>query len=181
MQRKLLIAGLVCCSLLAFAQKQKDSKQQATNVKAKPDTATTDYKLLGAPMPSIKLVTQKGKVITDKELQNDAHLFVMMFNPFCEHCEDQTELFKKNMALFKKTKLVMMAGPMMVPNLEYFENMHKVSEFPDIIMGVDSSGFIDKTFLYRNLPQINIYDKDRRLERVFAGDVPMDSLSRYIE
>lgn len=182
MQRKLLIIGFVCCSLFAFAQKQKAAKSQTTvNTPAKTDTVKVDYKVVGAPMPPLRLVTQKGKSITDKDLKNNATLFVMLFNPTCEHCEAQTETFKENIALFKKTKLVLMAGSMMLPYLDFFENAHKTAEYPKMMVGVDSSGFIDKTFLYNNLPQINIYSKDRKLERIFTGNVPMDSLAKYIE
>lgn len=182
MQRKLLIIAFVCCSLLAFAQKQKASNTQAAqNTSSKTDTAKVDYKSVGAPMPPLRVVTMKGKSVTDKDLKNNANLFVMLFNPTCEHCEEQTETFKEHIDLFKKTKLVLMAGSMMMPYLEFFENAHKVSEYPKMVVGVDSSGFIDKTFLYNNLPQINIYDKDRKLVRVFTGDVPMDSLKQYIQ
>ncbi|PZF70935.1 hypothetical protein [Taibaiella soli] len=182
MQRKLLITGFVCCSLLAFAQKQKGTKQQTVeNTTAKKDTTKVDYKSVGAPLPAMRVVTQKGKTYTNKDLKNDATLFVMLFNPTCEHCEEQTEIFKENIAMFKNTKLVLMAGSMMMPYLDFFENAHKVSEYPKIIVGIDSSGFIDKTFLYNNLPQINIYNKDRKLERIFTGNVPMDSLAKYIQ
>jgi len=182
MQRKLLITGFVCCTLFAFAQKPKATKSQAaTSNTAKTDTVKVDYKAVGAPMPPLRLVTPKGKSITDKDLKNNATLFVMLFNPTCEHCEEQTEIFKEHINMFKDTKLVLMAGSMMLPYLDFFENAHKTSEYPKMMVGVDSSGFIDKTFLYNSLPQINIYSNDRKLVRIFTGNVPMDSLAKYIK
>jgi len=182
MQRKLLILVLVCCSVIAFAQKSK-KKHTATGVKTTNNTGPqTDYRVVGAPMPPVQMVTMKGQKITNDDLKSDYNLLVMLFNPTCEHCEDQTELFKKNIYLFKNTKLVLMAGAMMLPYLEYFDNNHKVTEYPNTIMlGVDSSSFIEKAFMYQTLPQINIYDKDRKLVRIFNGNVPMDSLRQYIQ
>lgn len=179
MQRKLLIIAFVCCSLLAFAQKQKSKKEPVKSGPA--DTVKVDYKHPGAPLPKVKMILMNGKTLTNHDLDNNASLIVMLFNPTCEHCELQTETFKQNIFLFKKTKLVLMAGSMMRPYLDFFETTHKVSEYPTMLLGVDSSNFIDNTFLYQSLPQINIYDKNRKLERTFTGNVPMDSLKRYIE
>jgi len=167
---------------MTFAQKRKPVRQPNTsNTTVQTDTVKVDYKSVGSSMPPFRMVTMKGKSVTGKDLQNDANLFVMIFNPFCEHCGDQAELFKQDAALFKQSKLVLITASTMMPNLEYFENTHPTAAYTAIITGVDSSGFIDKTFLYNNLPQINIYDKDRKLLRVFTGDVPMDSLKAYIE
>jgi len=154
-----------------------DTTTAATNTSPQPD-----YRVTGAPMPPVKMVTMAGKKITTQDLQSDVNLLVMLFNPTCEHCEEQTEIFKKNIFLFKNTKLVMMAGPMMLPYLEYFNNNHKVSEYPGTIMlGVDSSSFIEKAFMYQTLPQINVYDKERKLVRIFNGNVPIDTLKQYIQ
>lgn len=180
MRIKLMILGLVCCSMVAFATKHKKSQQRSTQNTNTPKD-TVDYKTPGAPMPPLRVTTMKGKTVTDKDLKNNATLLVMMFNPNCEHCENQTELFKQNIWMFKNTKLVLMAGSMMLPYLEGFENSHNVSKYSAMIMGVDSSDFINRTFIYNALPQINIYNADRKLERVFTGNVPMDSLKAYIQ
>ena len=176
MLRKLMIVTcLLGIVVVAYGQKGKKKKEN----KAMADT--TNYKAIGSPMPSFRMVTKKGEQITNKTLENGASLVLMMFNPTCEHCEDQTRLFEKNIFLFKKTKLVLVAAEMMMPYMEYFENVTKVQEYPSIKYGVDSAGFIDKTFTYETLPQINIYDKDRKLVRIFTGGVPMDTLKQYIE
>ncbi|XZF14466.1 hypothetical protein ACTHGU_22005 [Chitinophagaceae bacterium MMS25-I14] len=182
MQRKLLIIALVCCSFLAFAQKHKSKKTNDTaHVQQPADTAKMNYREIGAPMPPVKMVTMKGKTITAADLKNDVNLFVMLFNPTCEHCEEETEILKKNIFLFKKNKLVLMAGSMMMPYLEYFNNNHQVSEYPTMIVGVDSSHFVDNAFLYQGLPQINIYNKERKLIKIFSTDVPIDSLKPFID
>lgn len=176
MLRKLMIVTCLL-SVVAVAYGQKGKKKNKETVK----TDTTNYKVLGSPMPDFKMVNRKGEHITNKTLANDAPLVVMMFNPTCEHCEDQTRLFEKNISLFDKTNLVLVAGEMMMPYMEYFENVTRVKEYPAIKYGVDSAGFIDKTFTYDKLPQINIYDKDRKLVRIFTGGVSIDTLKMYIE
>lgn len=178
MLRKLLIITcLLGTVLVAFGQKKK-KKQQKEETPAL--STTIDYKQLGSPMPPIRLVTSKG-VITQSDVANNANLLVMLFNPTCGHCQEETILLAKNIYLFKKTKALLMASENMQEYLSVFEAETHVSEYPTLQMGLDSAKFIDKTFRYMDLPQINIYDKDRKLVRIFNGDTPLDSLKQYIE
>jgi thiol-disulfide isomerase/thioredoxin len=194
MSRKLLIIlSCLWCAVL-FTGPRLSAQAKAHNDEA------IDYKQPGAPMPALRVVMpdsstpaaekknkRKGtatglKAITSRDLNNGANLLVMMFNPTCGHCEEQTRLLTDHIFLFKNSRLVLLAGPMMLPYLEHFNQNTQVSGFPEtILMGVDSAGFIDRTFLYETLPQINIYDHDRKLIKSFTGVTPIDTLKQYIE
>ena len=191
MLRNIIIAIILFTGLTSFAQQAKKGPGK-TAIAATPQV---DYHAKGAPMPEILLITfdsirtkglfRKKKMIplliSGKELENNANIFVMLFNPTCGHCEDQTDLFEKNMALFKKTKLVLMANKIMQPYLPDFIRNHHVKEYPKITIGMDSLDFINRTTLYSSLPQINIYSPDRKLIRTFCGDVSIDTLRQYIQ
>ncbi len=197
MLRKLLIASAILCQLTSFAQQKKAVPLVAPKI---------DYDHIGAPMPGMVVVTLDtlhGKALkkarkpknkqffvtstgakgyTDKQLKNDANLLVMMFNPTCGHCEDQTDLFIKNLNLFKESKLVLLANKEMKVYLPNFNNTHHVNDHADImILGFDSTDFIKNTFLYQALPQINIYNKDRVLIKTYTGNVSIDTLMQYIQ
>ena len=118
---------------------------------------------------------------TNEDLDNGANLFVMMFNPTCSHCEDETRMLEQNMDLFKKSKLVLVANKGMSPYMPNFVRSNKVADYPSIYVGTDSIDFISKIFLYSALPQINIYDHKRNLIKTYTGEVALDSLKRYIE
>jgi len=133
-----------------------------------------------------RLMKKRNKIasqqyITAEDLDNSANLFVMIFNPNCGHCEDETEMLVKNISFFKRSKLVMMASPVQWPNLHDFVKSFHVADYSPIFIGIDSANFIGKVFLYQSLPQINIYSADRKLVKAFTGDVPMDTLVRYIQ
>lgn len=177
MKRKLLIAALVCCSVWpSFAQKAK-TKPQAVKAKAE----NINYKEAGAPMPPLRIYTRQGKYITAGDIKNDAPLMVVLFNPTCDHCEDQARLLKENIGLFKKSHLLFMAAPGMLPYIPYFVNNTRTEDVEKIEIGVDSADFIKNTFLYESLPQINIYDSERKLQKIFTGFTPLDSLKSFIE
>lgn len=160
-----------------FAQWRKKNKQVKPNVEA----STTNYQEIGAPLPELKFYSREGKYITQKELEGDGNLLIMLFNPTCDHCEDQTILFRDNIFLFKKTKIVLVAGSMMKEHLEYFTNNIKIGSYPSIQVSVDSCNYIEKIFQYKTLPQLNFYDKNRKLMRIFSGSTPLDTLKKYID
>lgn len=120
-------------------------------------------------------------LVHDHELNNGANLLVMMFNPTCSHCEDMTVMFEKNISMFQRSKLVLLATPVMKDYLPDFVNMLHVRDYPVIRAGIDSSGFISNAFNYQSLPQVNIYSAERKLLRTFNGEVSMDTLKQYIQ
>ncbi len=177
MLRKLLAIALVLCQYYTLAQQKGSVPQKAV-------ATTVDYEHVGAPMPLMRVVTvdSNAKVFTHKSVDNGANLLVMMFNPQCGHCEDQAELLVKNIGVFKQSKLVMMVVPEMGIYLPNFIRSFRLNEYPEVIkVGVDSGGFIKNTFLYQALPQINIYNSDRRLIKTYCGGVSMDTLMQYIQ
>ncbi len=195
MLRKILV--ILCFSATnAMAQVNKITEKQAA--------AAIDYKQTGAPMPMLLLITsydtsiqtevKNGKkkemnigkgthkpYINNDDLDNGANLFVMMFNPTCSHCEDETELLEKNISLFRKSKIVMVAAKPMKPYMPDFIRSFHINEYPAMYIGTDSTNFIDNVFLYTALPQINIYDNHRKLIKTYTGHVEIDSLKQFIE
>ena len=205
MLRKLFILICIFCASNSFAQ-QKNTPQPKTTTNQE-----VDYKQPGAPMPRLKVLLykdtaakkdtgmaqsrhmskrkkqkaelekQKDIYITNEDVDNGANLLVMMFNPTCSHCQDETALLKKNIALFNKTQLVLMSNPQMQPYLHDFVYLLHTMDYPAMHVGIDSSGFISNAFGYSMLPQINIYNKDRKLIKTYNGEVPIDSLKDYIQ
>ena len=122
-----------------------------------------------------------GKYLTNEDLDNGANLFVMMFNPTCSHCEDETEMLEKNITMFKKSKILLLANPVQSPYVPNFVKNFHIADYPTFYIGIDSSDFISKVYLYSALPQIDIYNKDRKLVKTFAGEIGIDSLQAYIQ
>ena len=49
------------------------------------------------------------------------------------------------------------------------------------IDGLGGSYGVERLTWYQMLPQINIYDGDRKLLKIYTGDTPFDSLKKYIQ
>ncbi|MFI4962763.1 MAG: hypothetical protein ACHP6H_02785 [Legionellales bacterium] len=123
----------------------------------------------------------RKKYMINSDLDNGANLFVMMFNPTCSHCQEQTIMLEKNASLFKKSKVLLLANIIMKPYLSDFVVLTHVDSYPFMYLGLDSTDFINNLFLYQQLPQLNIYNNERKLIRTYTGEVAIDSLKRYIQ
>ena len=177
MQRKLLIvACLLTSTFTGYSQNHERDRPE----KALITTEEASYKEIGAPLPSLRIYRRDGAYLSEQDFKKNIPLIIMLFNPTCEHCEEQTKLFEKNIDLFKNTNLVLLAAPGMEPYLSYFVNNTGANDFPALQIGVDSGGYIRKTFRYESLPQINVYDENRKLMKVFTGITPIDSLKAYL-
>lgn len=197
MKRNVLILScLLVISIVAFGQKKKKKKTEIPTVStlSLPGTAFLrpvsnqlepkfDYKQMDAPLPKFNIINYENKNITKEVLQSGGNLVMIMFNPTCEHCEEETKTLIENIFLFKKSKILLVAAAIQTPNISYFDANVKFSQYPSTItVSVDSAHVIDKLFTYKTLPQINIYDgKNLRLIRTFEGLQPLDTLRPYIE
>lgn len=180
MLQKLLTVLMVFSGIISLAQSGNSTTAN-----------TADYTAIGSPMPSFMAVTldtlkrtpgkASTKVLKDKDVKNNANLFVMIFNPICEHCEDQTMMIEKNIGLFKQSNIVLICGKTFRQYLNNFLLITHNKEYPTIKIGVDSTDFIKKTLTYDLLPQLNIYNHDRKLIKTFSGATPLDSFKQYIE
>lgn len=184
-RKALLISCLLSSPILTFAQKEKLQKTAAEQKQVELSTIIDGKKIfyneVGAPLPPLKIWRRDDVFLTNETLQNDANLIIMLFNPTCEHCELMAKTFKEHISLFKKSHLVLVAASGMQSYLDFFINNTATELVTQIQIGIDSSGLINQTFLYKALPQINIYNKERKLEKVFFGDVDIEALKPYIE
>lgn len=172
---RILILLCMCVPVLSFTKKnKKQSRPQVTESNAV-------YQKGGAQLPEFRVMTLKGDIITNANVKNDANLFVMIFNPTCEHCAAMTVAIEKSSALFKKSKVLMVIPRSLESELGTFEKGAGTDKYPMLVIGSDTSRLIDKLYNYENIPHINIYDHERKLIKTLNGQETIDSLKPYIE
>lgn len=138
-----------------------------------------EYIDIGASLPRIKAVDGKLKVYTAADFMNHHNFFVFLFNPTCGHCINMTKMIGKNSEVFKNNHILFLANSQMLPYFPEFLKETDIYKHPEFVVAVDSSNFIDVAYSYHVLPQINVYDKSRKLIKTFTGDTPLDSLKVY--
>ena len=155
------------------------SVQQRAAAQAQPAAGITDYRQLGASLPPVRLVDTNGVVWNNDSLAGSSNLFVMFFNPTCGHCEDMTDALVKDAPMRHGNKVVLVAGNNMGEYLALFMKNHNVQSAPDMRVTLDSNQLIEKVYTYQNLPQVNVYDPQGKLIRVFTSVSTTDKLRPY--
>jgi len=203
MVRKLILSVITSAiASLAIAQDTKTTQNTPS--------ANIDYKREGSPMPAFYMreyhdttaanapeLSKKDKkrrakeakeidadrysTLSAKDLDDGKTLLIMLFNPTCSHCEDMTMRIEQNISMFRKADIVLMASKPMAPYIPDFASRFQIGKYPVMRIGYDSSNFVDKIFAYQQLPQLTIYNSDRKLIKIFTGEVPIDSLKKFID
>lgn len=167
--KKILLSACVAVSLVSvvIAQEQKEDPKLS-------------YREVGSILPPMRVIDTLKHEYSAADFENKKHFFLFLFNPTCGHCVKMAKLVNDHQDVFKKNKVLFLAGPAMMPYLPSFYQSSGINEHSDIKVGIDSASTVDRLYMYKMLPQINIYDKERRLVKIFHGDVPLDSLKKYI-
>lgn len=140
---------------------------------------SSPYKSVGAALPPMRIIDRNMKAHTPEEIKGTTHFFLVLFNPTCGHCIDMARMFGTHEQEFRNNTVMFMAAKDMMPYFDHFYKESGADDYKNLTIGVDSADMVNNLYKYGNLPQINIYDKDRKLVRIFSGETPLDSLLRY--
>ncbi len=164
---------------------------KATAQSSQQENLQTDYKSLGAAMPHFEIKTTNGKSLTEKNFEEYESIVLVLFNPTCEHCIDLGKAIAENPKTFRKTALVYIAANGMDDYLGYFTEQTGLEKVmgKNIVMGTDQtpnaglgnsfSVFLAQLFEYQ-LPQVNVYNKERKMIFKHSGAISLQELTTQI-
>jgi hypothetical protein len=164
-----------------------------------------DYTQIGSPMPRLSYMewidtSMTGNVAKAGKRKKNAtvmptvgyykltdavdyagwqHIAVMIFSPECKHCNKVVSMMEDRIQSLSQTKVILLTTAKMRELIPYFAASHTHAKPPRVHVGYDSSLFVPKTFLYQPLPQVNVYDRNRKLIKSFVSDVVADSLHAW--
>lgn len=144
-------------------------------------TNAEKYQDFGCELPQFNIETTKGKTLTNKDLKSENHLFLVFFNPDCGHCVEVTRLFCNNANLFKHSKVVFLPyESKMSAHFNDFIKSTKLNEHPEFILGVNKTKSVRKLTRIGMYPQINIYDQNQQIIKIFNGNISLNKLKAYL-
>ena len=122
--------------------------------------------------PPVKLMLPGNATFTKADLPKKKPVMLMVFSPMCEHCKQETEELITNIALFRRSVIVM-ATMMPYDSMMTFREKYKLDQFENIIVGQDFQFFLPTYYMITNLPFLAFYDKKGRLISSFEGSLPL--------
>lgn len=126
--------------------------------------------------PPVKLLMpDSATYFTKEKLAKNKPVFLMVFHPSCEHCQQEAEEITKNIDRFKGIQIVMSS---MVPlsEMKPFTEKYKLAAFDNIIVAQDYSFFLPPFFQFNNLPFLAFYNKKKKLVSTFGGSLSVDKI-----
>ena len=100
---------------------------------------------------------------------------LMLFNPACDHCKQETEDLVKNIDKFKDIQIVM-ATNVPLKEIRTFIEEYKLAQYKNIVVTQDTHYFLISFYQLHNFPFLAFYNKKKELISVFQGSMPMEKV-----
>lgn len=119
------------------------------------------------------------KLYTNHHLKEDKPTLFIYFNTECEHCLYEAEQISKNIEQFNNYQIIMISVE--EPEiLKTFALKYKLENHSNLFILYDKNLMFEKTYGNCPFPSSFIYNKDKKLVKVFKGEVKIDALLKYL-
>jgi thiol-disulfide isomerase/thioredoxin len=124
---------------------------------------TPPYKRFPTVPPFKLLQTDSVSIFTKNDLKKNKPVLVILFNPDCGHCKNETE------------EIIMAT---MAPHaaMKDFYAKYKLGEFKNIKVGRDFQYMLPSFYSVRTLPYLAMYDQKGSLLSTFEGSMKIEDL-----
>jgi len=129
-----------------------------------------------ATLPSLNLLLLDSVTkINTQNVANAKRTILMYVSPDCEHCHNMTTELLKNIHLFRDVQIYMLS-PLALTDLKEFYNSFHLGDYKNIIVGRDYGFAFDKIFNAPTFPCTVIYNKDKKLVKMYRGEISIDKI-----
>lgn len=139
------------------------------------DSILPPYKKIPVFPPVKLLLPDSVSYFTKADLPKKSAVFLMLFNPDCNHCRHETEEMIKNIDQFRDIQIVM-ATMMPFDQMIAFRDEYKLADYKNIVVGRDIQYFLNTFFMIRNLPFLAFYDRKKALISANEGSMPIEKV-----
>lgn len=132
----------------------------------------------GAALPSFSLVDGKASSFNAKQaFATGKPLAVIYFSPYCAHCTNLIEEVAENEVIMKRMNLLLVTS---FESKDYntfiiTRGLHKMN---NIKVGTDNAGAFAKTFGFKQVPAVAVFDSKFRLKSAFEQEVSPEKIKR---
>ncbi len=173
----MLVAGALCMSGAVLAQEQQKEVQPAqAEVK---DTLKPYQKSTKLPVFNIQLM-DSATIFNTYNIPKGKKTALMLFFPDCKHCKRTMKNLIAGMDSLKDVQFYLMTSVHSMTELKKFYEEHHLADFENIkIVGRDYEFFFAPYFGTRVVPDIAIYDENKKFVKLFEGETTVKQLYEY--
>jgi thiol-disulfide isomerase/thioredoxin len=137
--------------------------------------------LEGRPLPAFDMQLYDSLThLNTTDIPTGQPLIVIGFSPTCTHCQAETADLIKNIEKFRNVRICFITG-FPLRDMQVYYRYYKLKQYPNIIMGRDSTNAFLNFFKADAVPYTAVYDSRKRLKRVMNGQAAALNLAKAIE
>ena len=131
-------------------------------------------------IPAFKVImASDSTTFTAAKLSKKKATMVIVFDPHCENCIEETKRLIAHIDVYKKIQ-VLMVSPAPYSEIKQFHDELKIADYPNIIMGRDPGYFFGTFYKVRSFPSIFLYNKKGDFVRKFDGSTPVETIPSFL-
>jgi thiol-disulfide isomerase/thioredoxin len=150
------------------------------NIAGNAQTDTTPPYLKTRRLPDFSLLSLDSALFTQTVLQEGKNTIIMLFNPDCEHCHKQTELFISMPEVIQQAQLILVSTETL-DKIKFFYTRFKLYKYRGLFIGKDYKYFFGGHYRPKTIPVLAFYNKQKQLTYFSQGNVSKKQVLKAIK
>jgi hypothetical protein len=141
--------------------------------------ATIKTGMEGRLLPKFNvLLTDSTTYLNTNDIPTGEPLIVIGFSPYCIHCQAETRDLLQHMQQFQHARIYFVTAFPFGPMKEFYK-VFKLAQYPNVVMGRDTSDYFLKYFKATGVPYTAIFDSKKRLKQVLPGEAKASLIAQF--
>ena len=126
-------------------------------------------------LPDFTLTNIDFKDFTQNDLNRSKSTIIMLFNPECDHCQQQLELFLATPEVVKNAQIVLSSLEPQETNREFYKK-YQLSKYPFVLLGREYGNFFGDYYRPTTIPFVAVYNPKKQLVLYNHGSITKPQL-----
>jgi peroxiredoxin len=129
------------------------------------------------PMTFNKL--NSGELFTDESIEPGKAVLIIHFHPDCDFCHAQLEEISAQLEKFVTVQILLISNAE-TDSINKIIKEYGLDNKENITLLHDEDAIFDNVFGEKGVPTSLVYNKERRLQKLFKGKVKVEEILKYI-
>jgi len=141
---------------------------------------TTAPYLRTRSLPNFSLLTIDSVEFRQNILDGTKNTIIMLFNPECEHCQEQLEVLLSMPEVLQTTQIVLSSIETHEKNRVFYNKFH-LEKYPSVYLGKDHKYFFGGYFRPKTIPVLAFYDKQKQFLLLNQGNMKKKQIEKTLK
>jgi Redoxin. len=126
------------------------------------------------------LLKDSSTVLNTRQIPKGKPILLFYFSPDCEHCQTETTDLLLNIDSLKNVRMYFFTSDDF-SRLKVYDKHYKIYNHPNIVLGRDYRNALANHFNILSPPFSALYNKNKKLVAVFAGETKVSDLMVHLK